>query len=234
MIFRQLFDADSSSYTYLLAAAEGAPAVLIDPVREHTESYLRLLRELGLPLALAVDTHTHADHFSALGALRDATGCRTLMGAESQAACVSGRFADGECLPLPGLSLRALYTPGHTDESYSLVLEEGGVPTAVFTGDALLIRGTGRTDFQGGSAVAAWHSLQKLLALPDATTLYPGHDYKGWMRSSIGEERAHNPRLRVKDAAEYAVLMASLKLPNPRLMDVAVPANLHCGKLPGA
>ena len=152
---------------------------------------------------------------------------------ESQAACVSGRFADGELLPVQGLSLHALYTPGHTDESYSLVLEQGGMPTAVFTGDALLIRGTGRTDFQGGNAHAAYHSLfHKLLALPDATTVYPGHDYRGCTTSTIGEERAHNPRLQVRNAAEYAALMGALKLPNPRLMDVAVPANLHCGRPP--
>ncbi|MDP3857453.1 MAG: MBL fold metallo-hydrolase [Stagnimonas sp.] len=228
MWFRQLFDAESSTYTYLLAARAGGEALIIDPVREQLPQYLRLIRELGLKLVIAVDTHTHADHVTALGALRDATACATWMGEQSQAECVSARFRDGESLRVDGLRLRALYTPGHTDESYSLVMDD-----RVFTGDALLIRGSGRTDFQNGDAHAAYDSLfNKLLKLPDETLVYPGHDYKGWTVSSIGEERRWNPRLQVASAAEYASLMAALKLPTPKLMDIAIPANLACGRMP--
>lgn len=226
MLFRQLFDRESSTYTYLLASRPGGEALLIDPVQEQTPAYLQLIRELDLKLLLAIDTHTHADHVTALGDLRSASACTTLMGEQSKAECVSARFRDGELIRLDGLQLRALYTPGHTDESYSFVMDD-----RVFTGDALLIRGTGRTDFQNGDAHAAWDSLvNKLLKLPDATRVYPGHDYRGWTVSSIGEERRWNPRLQVHSADEYAALMASLHLPNPKLMDVAVPANLRCGE----
>ena len=228
MVFRQLFDEASHSYSYLLAAKGGGEALLIDPVLEHTEAYLRLLQELDLKLVVALDTHTHADHITALGALRTATQCRTLMGSASRAECVSARLGDGEVLKAAGLALTARHTPGHTDDSCCYLL-----PDRVFTGDTLLIRGTGRTDFQNGDARAAWHSLQAvLLRLPDATCVYPGHDYKGWTVSTIGEERRHNPRLQVRDAEAYAALMASLKLPHPKLMDVAVPANLACGSSP--
>lgn len=228
MLFRQLFDAESSTYTYLLAARAGGEALIIDPVREQLPQYLRLIEELELKLVIAVDTHTHADHVTALGALRDRTACVTWMGEQSQAECVSARFRDGESLRVDGLRLRALYTPGHTDESYSLVMDD-----RVFTGDALLIRGSGRTDFQNGDAHAAYDSLfNKLLKLPDETLVYPGHDYKGWTVSSIGEERRWNPRLQVRSAAEYAQLMAALKLPTPKLMDIAIPANLACGRTP--
>jgi len=227
MLFRQLFDAESCTYSYLLADGPGGEALIIDPVREQAEQYMRLIDQLELRLVVAVDTHTHADHVTALGVLRDATACVTRMGEQSKAECVSQRFRDGETLSIGKLRLRALYTPGHTDESYSLVMDD-----RVFTGDALLIRGTGRTDFQNGDSYAAYDSLfNKLLKLPDDTLVYPGHDYKGWTVSTIGEERRWNPRLRVRSAEEYAALMASLKLPTPRLMDVAVPANLACGRV---
>ena len=227
MIFRQFFDATSSTYTYLLAARAGGEALLIDPVQQHAQSYLSLIAQLDLRLVIAVDTHTHADHITALGALREASACITMMGEHSKAECVSARFAEGETLNIDGLRLKALYTPGHTDESYSLVMDD-----RVFTGDALLIRGTGRTDFQNGDAAAGYDSLfNKLLQLPDETLVYPAHDYKGWTVSSIGEERRHNPRLQVQSAADYVALMAALKLDTPRLMDVAVPANLRCGAL---
>lgn len=229
MLFRQLFDAESCTYSYLLADGPGGEALIIDPVREQAEQYMRLIDQLELRLVVAVDTHTHADHVTALGVLRDATACVTRMGEQSKAECVSQRFRDGETLSIGKLRLRALYTPGHTDESYSLVMDD-----RVFTGDALLIRGTGRTDFQNGDSHAAYDSLfNKLLKLPDDTLVYPGHDYKGWTVSTIGEERRWNPRLRVRSAEEYAALMASLKLPTPRLMDVAVPANLACGRVVG-
>jgi sulfur dioxygenase len=226
MIFRQLFDSTSSTYTYLLAARAGGEALLIDPVKDHTQDYLQLVEQLGVKLVIAVDTHTHADHVTALGALRDATACVTLMGAQSRAECVTARFGDGERLRIDGLKLQALYTPGHTDESYSLVMDD-----RVFTGDVLLIRGSGRTDFQNGSPEKSWDSIvNRLFKLPEETLVYPGHDYKGWTVSSIGEEQRWNPRLHGKTAAEYAAIMNSLDLPDPQMMDVAVPANLRCGR----
>lgn len=167
----------------------------------------------------------HADHFTALGDLRDATHCVTIMGAQSRADCVSRKVSDGETLSIDGLELRAMYTPGHTSDSYSFVTED-----RVFTGDTLLIRGTGRTDFQNGDPRQQYDSVfNKLLKLPDQTLLYPAHDYKGWTVSSIGEERQHNPRLQVRSESEYVELMNALDLPDPKLMDVAVPANLACG-----
>lgn len=227
MIFRQLFDAESFTYSYLLAARSGGDALIIDPVIGQRAAYLTLIEQLGLRLVVAVDTHTHADHVTALGSLRDATACVSRMGEQSKAECVSASFRDGEALGVDGLEIRALYTPGHTDDSYSLVMAD-----RVFTGDALLIRGSGRTDFQNGDSHAAYDSLfNKLLKLPDPTRVYPGHDYKGWTVSSIGEERRWNPRLQVRSADEYAALMAALKLPTPKLMDIAIPANLACGRL---
>jgi sulfur dioxygenase len=217
MLFRQLFDSDSSTYTYLLADA--GQALLIDPVKDKLDDYLRLLRELDLQLVLALDTHTHADHITALGELRAAT------------ACASFTFANGQRLAFGERELVAWHTPGHTDDSYCFLLPaSAGEPGKVFSGDTLLIRGSGRTDFQNGDARAQWASLQRLLALPGDTEVWPGHDYRGWTRSSIAEEAAHNPRLQVADAEAYARLMAALKLPHPRLMDIAVPANRACGK----
>lgn len=229
MLFRQLFDSESSTYTYLLADA--GQAVLIDPVKNKLDDYLRLLRELDLQLLLALDTHTHADHITALGELRTATGCRSGFGQQSGSACASFTFADGQRLAFGDRELVAWHTPGHTDDSYCFLLPaSAGEPGKVFSGDTLLIRGSGRTDFQNGDARAQWVSLQRLLALPGDTEVWPGHDYRGWTRSSIAEEAAHNPRLQVADGAAYAQLMANLKLPNPRLMDVAVPANRACGQ----
>lgn len=229
MLFRQLFDATSSTYTYLLADRQTGEAVLIDPVREQMPSYLRLLEELELKLVMAIDTHVHADHITALGALREATGCVTWMGREAQADCVSARFADGDRLRFGAHELLAMYTPGHTDDSYSFYLEANG-QKFVFTGDTLLIRGTGRTDFQNGSPHDQYRSLfGRLLQLPGDTQVFPAHDYKGWTVSTIAEERLHNPRLQVATEAEYVQLMQALKLPSPALMDVAVPANRACG-----
>lgn len=225
MLFRQLFERESSTYTYLLAARRGGEALLIDPVREETPRYLQLIDELDLRLVFAIDTHIHADHVTALGDLRTATSCATIMGAQSKADCVSRRVTDGERIRVDGLELRALYTPGHTDDSYCFSMED-----RVFTGDTLLIRGTGRTDFQNGDPRAQYHSLfHKLLTLPEETLVYPAHDYKGWTVSTIGEERAFNPRLKARTEDEYVRIMQNLKLANPRLMDVAVPANRACG-----
>jgi glyoxylase-like metal-dependent hydrolase (beta-lactamase superfamily II) len=226
MIFRQLFDHESSTYTYLLAERRGGEALLIDPVLEQTDKYVRLVDELGLRLVMAVDTHIHADHVTALGALRDHTGCATAMGEQTKAECVSVRLRDGERVRVDDLALEVLYTPGHTDDSYSLLL-----PDRVFTGDTLLIRGTGRTDFQNGDPAAQYDSLfGRLLWLPDDTFVYPAHDYNGMTVSTIGEERAHNPRLQVRSKQEYVELMNGLVLSSPRLMDVAVPANRACGR----
>jgi len=200
MLFRQLFDAESGTYTYLLADGPGADAVILDPVASQIESYLRLAGELDVKIAYAMDTHVHADHVSALGALRERTGAITIMGEQSRADCVSRTVKDGDVIQVGSLSIRAMHTPGHTD-------------------------------FQNGDARAEYRSIfDKLLTLPDATRVYPGHDYKGWTESTVAEERAHNPRLQVKDEAEFVALMNGLNLPNPKLMDIAVPANLRCGR----
>ncbi len=225
MIFRQLFDSTSGTYTYLLASRRGGEALIIDPVLERVDRYLQLVRELDLKLVKAVDTHLHADHVTGLGALRDRTHCITVMGEQTKADVVSMRVAEGDSITIEGIRLNVLYTPGHTDDSYSYVLAD-----RVFTGDTLLIRGTGRTDFQNGDPRAQYDSIfNKLMKLPEDTMVFPAHDYKGDTVSTIGEERAFNPRLRVKSVDEYIDLMNNLKLPNPKMMDVAVPANMHIG-----
>jgi sulfur dioxygenase len=225
MIFRQLFDPASSTYSYLLASRHGGEALIIDPVLEKVDRYLQLVRELDLRLVKAVDTHLHADHITGLGALRDKTLCITVMGEQTKADIVSMRLSDNDKLTIEGLSLDVVYTPGHTDDSYSFVL-----PDRVFTGDTLLIRGTGRTDFQNGDPRAQFESIfGRLLKLPDTTLVYPAHDYKGDTVSTIGEEKAFNPRLQVRSADEYADVMNNLKLASPKMMDVAVPANMHVG-----
>ena len=224
MIFRQLFDSVSSTYSYILASRWGGEALIIDPVLDKVDRYLKLMEELDLKLVKAVDTHLHADHITGLGALRDRTRCVTVMGEQSKVDVVSMRIADGDRLTVEGLSLDVLYTPGHTDDSYSFNLGD-----RVFTGDTLLIRGTGRTDFQNGDSRAQYESLQRLMRLPEETLVFPAHDYKGDTVSTIGEEKRFNPRLKVRDAEDYAALMASLNLPNPKMMDVAVPANIHQG-----
>ncbi len=225
MLFRQLFDRETYTYTYLVADKPGGKAILIDPVKEEVPKYLQLLEELDLELLYAIDTHVHADHVTALGELREQTGCQSVMGAQSAADCVSLRVQDGDVLTFGDLQIKALYTPGHTDDSYSFLMDD-----RIFTGDTLFIRGTGRTDFQNGDPRAQYDSIfNKLLTLPDETLVYPGHDYKGWTVSTIWEEKRFNPRLQVKGVEEYVQLMNNLNLPNPRLMDVAVPANQRCG-----
>lgn len=225
MIFRQLFDSVSSTYTYLIASRRGGEALIIDPVLEKVDRYLQLVRELDLKLVKAVDTHLHADHITGLGALRDRTHCITVMGEQTHADVVSMRVSEGDRVQIEGVSLQALYTPGHTDDSYSFLMGD-----RVFTGDTLLIRGTGRTDFQNGNAHAQYDSIfNKLLKLPEDTLVYPAHDYKGDMVSTIGEEKRFNPRLSVKSVDEYVDLMNNLKLPNPKMMDIAVPANMQVG-----
>jgi len=230
MIFRQLFDKSSSTYTYLLAERQGGEALLIDPVLDNTAQYVRLIDELDLKLVKAVDTHIHADHVTALGALRERTGCATAMGSTTRVECVSVHFHEGDKLSADNLHLDVIYTPGHTDDSYSFRL-----PDRVFTGDTLLIRGTGRTDFQNGDPAAQYDSLfNKLLRLPEDTLVYPAHDYHGMTVSTIGEERHHNPRLQVSDMQAYVELMDGLELDDPRMMDIAIPANRACGLLDAA
>jgi glyoxylase-like metal-dependent hydrolase (beta-lactamase superfamily II) len=225
MIFRQLFDHTSHTYSYLVAERCGGEALIIDPVLENTAQYVRLLEELDVKLAMAVDTHIHADHVTALGELRHRTGCASAMGKMTRAECVSVQFHEGERLCVDNLHLDIVYTPGHTDDSYSFLL-----PDRVFTGDTLLIRGTGRTDFQNGDPAAQYDSLfGKLLVLPEDTLVYPAHDYNGMTVSTIGEEKRHNPRLQVADRQAYIELMNGLELDDPKLMDIAVPANRACG-----
>jgi len=225
MIFRQLYDLTSGTYTYLIASRRGGEALIVDPVLEKVDRYLQLMRELDLRLVKAVDTHLHADHITGLGALRDRTQCVTVMGEQSQVDVVSMRIADGDRLTIEGISLGVIYTPGHTDDSYCFTLDD-----RVLTGDTLLIRGTGRTDFQNGDARMQYESIfGRLLKLPEETLVYPAHDYKGDTVSTIGEEKASNPRLQVRSAEEYAELMAGLNLSNPKMMDVAVPANMRQG-----
>ena len=225
MIFRQLFDSVSGTYSYLIASRKGAEALIIDPVLEKVDRYIQLLNDLDLRLVKAVDTHLHADHVTGLGALRDRTQCVTVMGENTKADVVSMRLSDGDKLDIEGISMDVIYTPGHTDDSYSFAL-----PDRVFTGDTLLIRGTGRTDFQNGDPRAQYDSIfNRLLKMPNETLVFPGHDYKGDTVSTIGEERQSNPRLQVKSIDEYVNLMNNLNLPNPKMMDVAVPANMKIG-----
>ena len=225
MIFRQLFDATSSTYTYILASRRGAEAVIIDPVLERVDQYLRVLEELDCRLVKAVDTHVHADHITGLGTLRDKTRCITVMGDESSADVVSMRVREGESIDVDGISLGVMYTPGHTNDSYSYLMGD-----RVFTGDTLLIRGTGRTDFQHGDAAAQYDSLfNKLLKLPSETLVFPAHDYKGETVSTIGEEIAFNPRLQVSSVDAYVDIMNGLNLADPKMIDVAVPANQQIG-----
>jgi sulfur dioxygenase len=227
MIFRQLFDSETSTYTYLLARRTGGEGVIIDPVIGATDMYINLIAQLDLKLVYAIDTHTHADHITALGTLRDRTSCVTIMGEQTRAECVSRGVTDGEKIDVDGLVLQALFTPGHTNESYSFVMSD-----RVFSGDVLLYRSTGRTDFQAGDAHKSWDSIvNRLFKLPDETLVYAAHDYKGWTVSSIGEEKKFNQRIAGKTEQQYVEIMMNLKLPNPKLMDIAIPANLTCGKV---
>ena len=225
MLYRQIFDDKSWTYTYLIASGVGREAVIIDPVIEKVDQYIRILNQLDLKLVKVIDTHIHADHISGMAELRDKTNCVTVMGDKTPADVASIKVSDGEEVKIEGISLRAMYTPGHTSESFSYTMND-----RVFTGDALLIRGSGRTDFQNGNPYDAYDSIfNKLLKLPETTLMYPGHDYKGEMVSTIGEERKFNPRLQVSSADEYADIMNNLNLPNPKFMDVAVPGNLAGG-----
>ena len=222
MIFEQLFDQKSSTYTYIIASGEGREALIIDPVIEHSDEYSTILNNLDLKLVKVIDTHIHADHISALNELNKRTNCIRVMGEKSKSEVIDLRIKDGEKIKVEEVELQAIYTPGHTDCSYSFLMND-----RVFTGDTLLINGTGRTDFQSGSPYDAFDSLfNKLLKLPEKTLVYPAHDYNGKKNSSIENEKNNNPRLQVSSKEEYADIMNNLNLANPKMMDVAVPANV--------
>ena len=225
MIFRQVFDNKSSTYTYLIASAKGREAVIIDPVIENVESYIELLNDLDLKLVKVIDTHIHADHVTGAGKLKQATKCSTIMGEHTPAEAVEIKVKDDEIIKIDQIEIRAMYTPGHTSDSYSFLMNN-----CLFSGDTLLINGTGRTDFQNGSSKDAYNSLfNKLLKLPDDTMLYPGHDYNGKLSSTIGKEKQHNPRLQVRNVDEYVELMSNLNLAKPKLIDINVSRNIKLG-----
>jgi glyoxylase-like metal-dependent hydrolase (beta-lactamase superfamily II) len=222
MIFEQLFDTKSSTYTYIISSGKGREALIIDPVIEHTNEYIKVLKNLDLKLVKVIDTHIHADHITALNELNKKTNCTRIMGEKSKSEVIDLRIKDGETIKVESIELKAIYTPGHTDCSYSYLMNN-----RVFTGDTLLINGTGRTDFQNGSSQDAYDSLfNKLLKLPEKTLVYPAHDYNGKKNSTIENEKNNNPRLQVNSKEEYAEIMNNLNLENPIMMDVAVPANL--------
>ena len=221
MIFNQLFDDKSSTYTYIISSGKGREALIIDPVIEHTKKYIKILKDLELKLVKVIDTHIHADHISGLNELNKQTECTRVMGEESESEVIDLRVKENEKIKIEGVELITLYTPGHTKCSYSYLMND-----RVFTGDTLLINGSGRTDFQGGSAMEQYDSIfNKLLKLPDKTLVYPAHDYNGKKFSTVESERNNNPRLQVSSPDEYMQIMNNLKLANPKMMDIAVPAN---------
>ena len=225
MIFRQVFDNKSSTYTYLIASAKGREAVIIDPVIENVESYIKLLQELNLKLVKVIDTHIHADHVTGASKLKQVTNCSTLMGEHTPADAVEIKVKDDEIIKIDQLEIKAMYTPGHTSDSYSFLMDN-----YLFSGDTLLINGTGRTDFQNGSSKDAYNSIfNRLLKLPEDTILYPGHDYNGKESSTIGNEKKFNPRLQVKNVDEYVELMSNLNLAKPQLIDINVSRNIKLG-----
>jgi len=225
MIFKQVFDKKSSTYTYLIASAEGREALIIDPVLENIDDYIKLLNELNLKLVKVIDTHIHADHVTGAGKLRDKTKCVTIMGEHTPTDAVEVKVKDEEIIKLDQLKIKALYTPGHTSDSFSFLMDN-----CLFSGDTLLINGTGRTDFQNGSSTDAYNSIfNKLLTLPDETLLYPAHDYKGEKVSTIGKEKINNPRLQVESVDEYIEIMNNLDLKKPVSIEENISKNLKLG-----
>ena len=222
MIFEQLFDTKSSTYTYIISSGKGREALIIDPVIENTEDYIKILESLELKLVKVIDTHIHADHVSGLNELKKRTNCTRIMGEKSKSEVIDLKVKDNEKINVENIELKVIYTPGHTDCSYCYLMND-----RVFTGDTLLINGTGRTDFQSGSPYDAYDSLfNRLLKLPENTLVYPAHDYNGKRNSTIESEKNNNPRLQVSSKDEYAEIMNNLNLSNPKMMDIAVPANL--------
>ncbi len=225
MIFKQVFDTKTSTYTYLIASAKGREAVIIDPVLENVDEYIQLLKELDLKLVKVIDTHIHADHVTGASMLKQATNCTTLMGEHTPADAVEIKVKDNELIKIDSLKIQSLYTPGHTSDSYSFLLDN-----YLFSGDTLLINGTGRTDFQNGSSKDAYNSLfNNILKLPEETIVYPGHDYNGKFSSTIGNEKKFNPRLQVKSVDEYVEIMSNLNLSKPEMMDSNVSKNIRLG-----
>ena len=225
MIFKQVFDTKTSTYTYIIASAKGREAVIIDPVLENVDEYIQLLKELDLKLVKVIDTHIHADHVTGATKLKQATNCTTLMGEHTPADAVEIKVKDNELIKIDGLKIKSLYTPGHTSDSYSFLLDN-----YLFSGDTLLINGTGRTDFQNGSSKDAYNSLfNNILKLPEETLVYPGHDYNGKFSSTIGNEKKFNPRLQVKSVDEYVEIMSNLNLSKPEMMDSNVSKNIQLG-----
>ena len=222
MIFEQLFDSKSSTYTYIISSGKGREALIIDPVIENTDEYIKVLESLELKLVKVIDTHIHADHITGLNELNKRTNCTRIMGEKSKSEVIDLMIKDGEKIEIENIKLQAIYTPGHTDCSYSYLMND-----RVFTGDTLLINSTGRTDFQSGNSHDAYDSLfNRLLKLPEKTLVYPAHDYNGNKNSTIENEKNNNPRLQVSSKEEYAEIMDNLNLANPNMIDVAVPANL--------
>ena len=225
MIFKQIFDKKSSTYTYLIASAKGREALIIDPVLENVNEYTSILKELDLKLVKVIDTHIHADHVTGASKLKDITKCSTIMGDHTPAESVEIKVKDDEYINLDNLKIRAMYTPGHTSDSYSFLMDN-----YLFSGDTLLINGTGRTDFQNGNAKDAYNSIfNKLLKLPEETLLYPAHDYKGEKVSTIGKEKKQNPRLQVKNVDEYIDIMNNLDFKKPDKLDSNVSRNIKLG-----
>jgi len=225
MIFRQVFDNKSSTYTYLIASAKGREAVIIDPVIENVEYYINILNELELKLVKVIDTHIHADHITGASKLKQTTNCSTIMGEHTPADTVDIKLKDGDIIKIDQLEIKSMYTPGHTSDSYSFLMNK-----YLFSGDTLLINGTGRTDFQNGSSKDAYNSIfNRLLKLPEDTILYPGHDYNGKEFSTIGNEKKFNPRLQVNNVDEYVELMSNLNLAKPKLIDINVRRNIKLG-----
>jgi len=233
MIFRQLFEPQASAYTYLIGCEETREAALIDPVLETVDRDLALLGELGLTLKYTLETHIHADHVTGAARLRGEIGSKAAVPEKSGADHVDVAVREGDPIAVGRLSLQPLYVPGHTDDHHAYLIENGG-EARIFTGDALLIEGCGRTDFQNGDAAVLYRSVHdKIFGLPDETLVYPAHDYNQRQVSSVGQEKARNPRLGGgKSVDEFATIMAGLNLPRPKKMAVAVPANRRCGSSP--
>jgi sulfur dioxygenase len=228
MLFRQLFDQETGTYTYLIADPTAKEAVLVDPVLEQVERDLKLLRELDLTLKFCLETHIHADHITGTGKLRELTGCEGIVPENAHATCANRFVKHEEVLNVGEIKIRAISTSGHTDSHMSFLVNG----THLLTGDALLIRGCGRTDFQSGDAGTLYdHVTQRLFTLPEATLVYPGHDYRGNLVSTIGEEKQWNPRFIGRDRSQFIEFMGSLNLPNPKKIAEAVPANERCGKV---
>ena len=227
MLFHQLFDKNSSTYTYLIASSKGREALIIDPVLDNIEQYIKLLNELDLKLVKVIDTHIHADHITAASKLKNKTNCTTIMGEHTPSNAVEIKVKDNEIIYVDKLEIKVIYTPGHTKDSYSFLMDD-----YLFSGDTLLINGTGRTDFQGGNSEDSYNSIfNRLLKLPEETLLYPAHDYNGQTVSTIGKEKKFNPRLQVNSVNEYIDIMNNLNLSKPKLMDINVASNIKLGAI---